>query len=340
MLIHYRRLRLACERTQFSDFNYATDRGVDGILWDSHSMINNRYRKISAKLKSSEQKKTVERRKWEKRYADFLKKSQFYYKGYIQRLASQFDCLKELRIIAHRLSLSTQSVDHTTNLSEETRRNILHSCHFALLRLGDLYRYRNDLNVKDRSWEKANAHYALANDLRPEAGTAFNQMAVISLADGNHLDAVYHLYRALAVDEPHSLAESNLEIEFKKINGLWTGSGHKKTANGAMTEPKTPTANMVLWFVRLHAMLYKGEDFSNHDELENEVLSQMTVLLKEQSLEDVLDKIVLINIAAEYFAGVRLTCMYAPGSLLSQSANLFQPLHRTRTSRLTTSIYV
>jgi hypothetical protein len=32
----------------------------------------------------------------------------------------------------------------------------------------------------------------------------------------------------------------------------------------------------------------------------------MTVLLKEQSLEDILDRIVIINIAAEYFAGVRL----------------------------------
>ena len=64
---------------------------------------------------------------------------------------------------------------------------------------------------------------------------------------------------------------------------------------------------MVLWFVRLHAMLYKGEEFSAHDDMENEVLSQMSVILKEQSLEGVLDKIVLINIAAEYFAGVRLT---------------------------------
>lgn len=70
---------------------------------------------------------------------------------------------------------------------------------------------------------------------------------------------------------------------------------------------------MVLWFVRLHAMLYKGEEFSAHDDMENEVLSQMSVILKEQSLEDVLEKIVLINIAAEYFAGVRLTgklCLY------------------------------
>lgn len=277
------------------------------MLWEAHSLINNRYRKIIAKFKTPEQRKSaVERRKWEKRYADFLKMSQYYYKGYIQRLASHFNTLQELRIVAHRLTLSTLSVDDAVEVSEVTAHHILLSCHSTLLRLGDLYRYRNDLNTKDRSWEKANAHYGLANDLYPDSGNAFNQMAVISLSDGNHLDAVYNLYRALAVKEPHPLAQGNLAIEFKKITSIWLGVGQKKIPSAGGPLPNNPTANMVVWFVRLHAQLYKGEDFSNHDELENEVLSQMTVLLKEQSLEGILDKIVLINIAAEYAAGVRL----------------------------------
>jgi len=304
------RLRIACETTLFSDFNYATSENVETVLWDSHSLINNRYRKIVARLKTPDQKKNVvERRKWDKRYADFLKTSQFYYKAYIQRLASHFNGLKELRIIAHRLALSTLSADDAVIVSGDTAHHILLSCHSTLLRLGDLYRYRNDLNTKDRSWEKANAHYSLANDLCPDFGSAFNQMAVISLSDGNHLDAVYNLYRALAVKEPHSLAEKNLEIEFKKITTLWLGMGQKKSPAAQGPLANNPTAIMVLWFVRLHAKLYKAEEFSNHDELENEVLSQMTVLLKEQSLEGILDKIVLINIAAEYFAGVRLAGM-------------------------------
>lgn len=283
---------------------------METALWEAHSSINKRYRKIVAKFKTPEQKKnTVERRKWEKRYADFLKLSQYYYKGYIQRLASHFEGLNELRIIAHRLTLSTLSIDPPVEVSESLARLILLSCHSTLLRLGDLYRYRNDLNTKDRSWEKANAHYGLANDLYPDSGSAFNQMAVISLADGNHLDAVYNLYRALAVKEPHPLAQSNLAIEFKKITSTWLGQGQAKAPSaGSPTNPAIngPIGSMVLWFVRLHAQLYKGEEFPNHDELENEVLSQMTVLLKEQSLEGILDRIVLINIAAEYFAGVRL----------------------------------
>jgi tetratricopeptide (TPR) repeat protein len=280
------------------DFDFATSQGVEAQLWDAHSLINNRYRKIVNRYKSDSSKKhVVEKRKWEKRYADFLKTSQYYYKGYIQRLASNFAGMIELRKIAHRLSLETLTADPLVKVSEETAHRILMSCHSTLLRLGDLYRYRNNINTKDRSWEKANAHYGLANDLYPDSGSAFNQMAVISLSDGNHLDAVYNLYRALAVKEPHPLAEGNITIEFKKIISLW-----KEREEGMIPPPTNPTASLVQCFVYLHAELYKGEDFAKHDDLESEVLSQMGCLLKEHALEGTLDKMVLINIAAEYFA--------------------------------------
>lgn len=285
---------------------------VESHLWDSHTLINNRYRKITAKYKSEEYKShTVERRKWEKRYADFLKTSQFFYKGYIQRLASHFAGLSELRKIAHRLQLSTLSADDRVEVSENTQQRILLSCHATLLRLGDLSRYRNNFRTKDKSWDRAMAYYGLANDLYPQSGHAFNQMAVISLAEGQHLDAIYHLYRALAIEEPHPVAGGNLTTEFKSIIRNWESGGKKFGKNIVSSDPSPKaaagnTAPLISWFVRLHAKLYKGEEFHGHDELENEVLSQMTVLLKEQSLEGILDKMVLINIAAEYFAAERL----------------------------------
>jgi hypothetical protein len=62
----------------------------------------------------------------------------------------------------------------------------------------------------------------------------------------------------------------------------------------------------VLWFVRLHARFYAGATFSGHDELENEVLSRVARLLKEQAFDETFLKLVIINIAAEYFAGERV----------------------------------
>jgi hypothetical protein len=124
-------------------------------------------------------------------------------------------------------------------------------------------------------------------------------MAVIALADQDHLGALYHLYRAIAVKDPHPLAANNLEIEFKKITQLW----EKSTASSAKADKES---TLILWFVRLHAKLYKGIVFATHDELETEVLSRLKLLLKEESSEITLEKFVIINIAAEYFAAERV----------------------------------
>ena len=292
-------MRKACESTIFLDFEYATSQGVGQHLWDAHTKINTRFKKLLAEYRKGDQKKAVvEKRKFEKRYADFIKTSQFFYKGYIQRLASHFTGMKELHRIAHRLSLSTLSVDARIQVPPHVEHLIELSCHASLLRLGDLSRYRNNMRTKDRSWEPAMAFYSLANDLYPDSGAAHNQMAVIATTDGNHLDAVYHFYRAITTKEPHPLAHGNLELEFKKITTAW----EKKRSH-----PKTDSlTTLIWWFVLLHAKFYEGVEFSTHEELENEVLSRLALLLKEQSFGETLEKFVLINIAAESLAGQRI----------------------------------
>lgn len=153
------------------------------------------------------------------------------------------------------------------------------------------------MRTKDRSWDPAMAYYSLANDLCPDSGAAHNQMAVIATTDGNHLNAVYHFYRAIATKEPHPLAQGNLELEFKKIITTW----EKKR-----TPPKSDSlSTLIWWFVLLQAKFYEGVEFSTHEELEIEVTSRLALLLKEQSFGETLEKLVLINLAAESLAGDR-----------------------------------
>ncbi|KAM3081523.1 hypothetical protein ACMFMG_004980 [Clarireedia jacksonii] len=175
------------------------------------------------------------------------------------------------------------------------------SCHFTLLRLGDLSRYRNVLRTKDRSWEPALGYYYLADALYPNSGSAHNQMAVIALAEGSHLDALYHLLRAVAVEEPHELARDNLAIEYKKISNSWEKEKHTKRRSALSESP------LVIWFVRLQARFYKGVAFSEQAELEREVLGQLAGSLKDASFEETLNKLVLINMAANYLATERIT---------------------------------
>ena len=190
-------------------------------------------------------------------------------------------------------------------MSKTLRHAVLLSCHQTLVRLGDLSRYReSELAGKEYNWGPAIGYYVLANTLYPASGAPHNQLAVIARADAHHLRATYHLYRALAVEEPHPAARSNLEIEFKKIHEAWEKGD--LIVNHPQGDGHGPGKALVGWFMRLHARCYSGIDFAQHDELENEILSQLTIELKERSLEGTLNKLVLINLAAEYFAGVRL----------------------------------
>lgn len=278
-------------------------------------------------------KKPVEKRKLEKHYLDFIKSSQRFYRGYIQRLASHYGGVPELEKIAQKFSFDrkdisiaalgpgNQSKYLSLELSAQSpvqpdnnlRKRVLHSCHATLIRLGDLSRYREtELVTKGRNWGPAIGYYDLAGVINPASGASHNQLAVIALADGNHLRAMYHLYRALSAPEPYPTSKGNLEIEFRKIMNAW--------AKRELIPPEdagVPGKALTPWFVYLHAQCYKGKDFPEHDELENEVLSQLAVDLKERSLEGTLQKFCLVNIAAEYFATVRSkgmnpSCTYPP----------------------------
>lgn len=190
-----------------------------------------------------------------------------------------------------------------STVTPDLRKRILQSCHATLIRLGDLSRYREtELVSKDRNWGPAIGYYDLASVIYPASGASHNQLAVIALADANHLRATYHLYWALSAHEPHPSAKGNLEIEFRKVMNAW--------AKRELIHPEDagiPGRSLAPWFVYLHAQCYKGIDFPEHDELESEVMSQLAVDIRDRSLEGALQKFCLVNIAAENFARIRST---------------------------------
>ncbi|KAL3476134.1 hypothetical protein BJX99DRAFT_228620 [Aspergillus californicus] len=290
-------LRSACQNAVLQDFETSRSHDVEGRLWDAHLKINTRFRKLLSRFRddSGKKKKPVERRKLEKHYLEFIKSSQRFYRGYIQQLASHFGGVPELEKVARKFNFDSLSAAAPIQTHEPLRKSILRACHATLIRLGDLSRYREtELVGKERNWGPAIGYYDVATNIYPASGASHNQLAVIALADANHLKATYHLYRALSAQEPHPTAKSNLEIEFKKVTSLW-----KKRELIRPEDAGIPGRSLAPWFVYLHAQCYKGVDFPEHDELESEVLSQLAVDLKERSLEGTLQKFCLVNIAAE-----------------------------------------
>lgn len=276
----------------------------------------------SAQLKRIKEN-VVELRKFQKSYLHFIKASQRFYRQYILNFDAQFDAIPELRKIAQRWkddggrthASSNVPTDNGPASKASARRRlpaslndqVLQSCHQTLIQLGDLSRYREtELTDKDkeRNWGPAKGYYGLAAELCPEYGHAHNQLAVISREDGDHFRSVYHLYRSLASKIPHPQAKTNLETQFKRIISAWEKG--QLINNHKSSDGSNAGRALIAWFVRLHSRIYKGEEFAAHDELEGEVLSHLALELKERSLDSILPKVILINLAAEYFAAMQM----------------------------------
>lgn len=184
----------------------------------------------------------------------------------------------------------------------QTRLSALRSCHRALINLGDLSRWRETQLVdKERNWEPAIGYYDLASRIYPAAGASHNQLAVIALAEKDHLAAMYHLYRAILVQEPYPSAEGNLELEFRKIMERCKGNSLPTDSVLATTNASSRcTVNFVL---ELHARYSTGVFPQEHDPTENSLFQHLEKdLRKEPNFDKVLMKIILINIGAEFLS--------------------------------------
>jgi protein SMG7 len=266
------------------------------ILWQSHSIVNSEYRKTLNRLKSSQL--SAQARKVDKLYTSFLRTSQYFYKGYIQRLSARYQ-LPELERMANGIKAESMTIDNPSDsVSAELRTSILESCHSTLIHLGDLSRYRSQARHKVPSYETALTYYSLADDLIPNSGYAHHQMGIIYLDEKRHLDIVYHFYRALAVEHPHPNAMQNLEAEFKTLQLPSTPARRSSRPD--------PQDAFILWFVRLHAHFYKGEPFSQHKEMEDEVLGRLEMATRLPETLGILLKMVMINISAYHVANTKL----------------------------------
>ncbi|KAK2592958.1 hypothetical protein QQS21_009324 [Conoideocrella luteorostrata] len=286
------KFRLAFAATIFLDFEYGVKENVEEGLWGLHTSINTEYRRIQGRLKQSSH--AVERRKVEKSYNNFLRVAQKFYKGYIQRLTGRYD-VPELRRVAQGIEVEQMTAaDRISPVPTELHALVLKSCHSTLLRMGDLSRYRTQARHKNSSYETALTYYSLAHYLKPSAGHAYHQMGMVHLDQGNHLDVVYHFYRSWAVEFSHPNARSNLESEFRSL----------QLPNSSKPRPNASAAQdaFSMWFVRLHALFYKGEDFPQQGELEGEVMHRLEMACRSEKSTDTLLKMALVNISAHHIA--------------------------------------
>lgn len=282
----------------FYDFEYAHEKETEASLWQTHVVLNTEYRRVVAHVNT--QNLVVLKRKVDKLYRDFLKTSQFFYRGYIQRLSGQF-YIPELRQIAQGLQVDPfTAAQQDPAPSAALRTKLVNSCYLTLVRMGDLARYRcqNADKASKASFDIALTYYGLAQMLDPDDGASYHQTAVLYQPSAKQLEIIYYFLRSVCVAKPHKLGAANLERAFKGLLGNQPVSkSNSKNAGG-----KNPTEALIAWFLKLHAYYFQGVNFSAQSELEKEVLHRLEVCLKADGNEALALKMVLLNIAACDFA--------------------------------------
>ncbi|KAM7213356.1 hypothetical protein V8F06_011253 [Rhypophila decipiens] len=316
-------LRLNCVGMIFLETRAADEMGVEDLLWFAHTIVTSAYRKVIGQLQTSD--RAVLKRKVEKLYFSYLKTANGFYRGFLQRLCSLYD-IKELKRIARLTELEdmkTLEGGKADMRDGKLQKIAIGMCHKILVHIGDFARYRTLARAKDRRWDAALTYYALANELIPESGFGYHQAGVIYTETEDHLQVVYHFYRAFASEEPHPMALKNLEREFHKLRD-GKARGRRGGSNDAM----------VAWFVKLHAHYFKGEKFTSRKELEDEVDARLAMALKKGTQTEVdtdLLKMVLINILAYQVGLDKIRTQWTDSGSLSCQFILLQNVRTIQT---------
>ncbi|KAK4504726.1 hypothetical protein PRZ48_002688 [Zasmidium cellare] len=300
LLDTFRQYRLIAEAATFADFANAGDHELR--LWTSHTEGKRWFSRQLRDFRKKNPDRPVEERQWTKQYLTFLKEGERFYREYIQKVNRACGGIPELEAIAHASTEEDFGESQSTSTPTITREAAVASCHRIVIYLGDLARYRaSDKLDRKPDFGPAVGWYGLAASIMPSSGLGHHQLAVVRLEDQNHLQGIYHFYRSIAVPQPHPHGKPNLGKEFDKTNAAWDRG--ELIQKGPPNDPDASKRMLVGWFVRFHSMCYKGEVFRGHAELEREVLSQLSNVIKQRPLEPTLQRMLLTNMAAQWVAG-------------------------------------
>ena len=293
--------RSACQVVVFTDFTLAEKK--ETRMWNLHvegkkyfSTQLRRLRKITGSDAPH-----VQTRVLVELYQKWIRGSIRFYRNHVYKLSTAFG-VPELQDVAQQIKPDVQyDSPDASGLAPELHQRVLNSCHSTVIYLGDLSRWRASENLdKNPDFGPAIGYYQLACTIRPASGMGQHQLAVIALEQRHYLQSIYHLYRSICVAEPHPNAVKNLKTQFEKTNAAWDKGD--LIQKGSPNDPEAPKRALIGWFVRMHSMCFKGEKFRGFDELEREVMGQLSAELRLRSLGSTLSRMILVNIASQHMS--------------------------------------
>ena len=157
----------------------------------------------------------------QQQFRDFLKDGSRYYRALVQKLVLHYRIEHNDLAKAFDAPAPANPPDlPVVPAAPDVTALALRVCHFILIHLGDLARYKElhvDVKGSKGQWGPALGYYQLARKLLPEVGMPMNQLAVVAIYKDNLVASTYYFLRAATALESFPTSEENLKLGFQKL---------------------------------------------------------------------------------------------------------------------------
>jgi len=245
-----------------SDVQYALDNKVELELWNSvfKEHID------TFRLKIKEKKQNNEKNDIQAKLSLFLDVSTGFYFQLLQEFCDTYDL--DLPYHGKASQLGILSKNKKKNDTTKPKINAcLYVCQDCLVHLGDLARYRNDM-------QQAQTFYTLASKVLPGNGQPYNQLAILSSAKSNNLQAVFYYYKSISVPNPFPAASSNLQKTLSQMCAKQNYNIFTKTSGLTVAE-------YLELFLNFTGSVYMMQDISKINALKDQLIQDLKDVLLE-----------------------------------------------------------
>ena len=245
-----------------SDVQFALDNKIELELWNNAFKEHiDSFRYIIKERKSNNEKGEVQAKLYM-----FLDASIGFYFQLLQEFCDKYDLDLPYHGKARQLGILTKPKKGTTEKKTKLD-SCLYICQDCLVHLGDLARYRNEI-------QQAHAFYLLAAKILPGNGQPYNQLAILASAKNDLLYSVFYYCKSISVPNPFPAAASNLQKTFSQASAKYSCNVLGKSSGLNVDE-------FLGLFINLSGSTYLTQDFSKLNVLRSKVLQDFNKILMD-----------------------------------------------------------
>lgn len=243
-----------------ADVQFALDNKIELELW------NNAFKDHidNFRIFIKEKKNSTERNEIQAKLFMFLDASIGFYFQLLQEFCDKYD----VDLPYHGKPRQLGILSKPKKVSQEKKPKLdscLYICQDCLVHLGDLARYRNEM-------QQAYAFYLLAGKILPGNGQPYNQLAILASARNDLLFAVFYYCKSISVPNPFPAAASNLQKTFAQASAKYSYNVLGKSSGLSVDE-------FLGLFISLSGCTYLTQNFSKLNVLKNKVLQDLNKIL-------------------------------------------------------------